>query len=396
MRPDQVFRPHESSMPDLTPQPLDAPASDLQKKALKAELAALALLLSARVAPRMAAPIAKWGFGVELGAAGEVIGVAPLAATNLLPQPFGFTPAEAFGLAPNFYLPPGIGGLPEFIPGAKEQNALQKSRNTRPVFETRSSDEEIAAAAAQNFAPDRLSQLIAQMQGGYNPFGFRNLAVGRRLLQIELDKSLAQQPKAPPLQNTAQPDLSREHALAPPGVPTTPLPRQFEYPFFSSDVPLTTQRQIEMLYAMANSSDRGIHLIIKGRQQEFLDRLNFLREVRAAELAVIRAFTPFPVVDEQGREIVDNPQGPTQQPGSVNPIAYAPFGANYPSTSPEELGRVRRRGPDGRFVPGSEPAIPLSTRPPGDTPGQAEWNLPKVPPSAQFPDNFFAHLHGDP
>lgn len=105
-------------------QPLlpNLPTIEQQKENLKTGLAIAGLLTIARAFPQTAAPIARYGFGVRLGAAGQVIGFNPLAVTNLLPFPFGFGRAKDFGQKPNYYLPPGSGKyLPDFIPGAEEQ-----------------------------------------------------------------------------------------------------------------------------------------------------------------------------------------------------------------------------------------------------------------------------------
>lgn len=82
-------------------------------------------VLAARFLPKpLRDPVLKYGLGLGTAAETGAITAGPAAFSNLLPAPFGFAPAETFGLAPNFYLPNGIASeLPTIIPGVKEQRA---------------------------------------------------------------------------------------------------------------------------------------------------------------------------------------------------------------------------------------------------------------------------------
>lgn len=104
----------------LLPQP-PGPDSDTTKAAT----AFLALALGVRLFPETLKPVGKFGLGLSVKpGTPNPVKVGPLALLNLLPQPFGFTPATTFGLAPNFYLPSTMeNNLPGFIPGVNEQRA---------------------------------------------------------------------------------------------------------------------------------------------------------------------------------------------------------------------------------------------------------------------------------
>lgn len=121
------------------------PDQFVEQKRIAAALFAAAL--AARVSPTIARPVAKYGLGVELNAAGEVVGFGPLAATNVAPQPLGIVPPQVYGLEPDFYLPSGAYKvLPDFVPGVAHQRAknppqiapaLPERKAPNPVFQFR-------------------------------------------------------------------------------------------------------------------------------------------------------------------------------------------------------------------------------------------------------------------
>jgi hypothetical protein len=109
--------------------PLFGPQVDLEDPGTKSAAALGLVIIVGRVAPGLAGRAARLLSGTTMTAEGAVE-IGPLFILNALPQPFGFVPAERFGLPPNYYLPPGSSQfVPPFAPGAKEQGVEDAQNN---------------------------------------------------------------------------------------------------------------------------------------------------------------------------------------------------------------------------------------------------------------------------
>jgi len=108
-------------------------ASKTGKDVAKVTGIVIGVALVARVAPGAAGrALAKYGGGFEKSAVTGELSSGPLLATNLLPAPFGFAPADLYGLKPNYYLPAGSSRfVPEFFDpigfGFKQQRAEDRA-----------------------------------------------------------------------------------------------------------------------------------------------------------------------------------------------------------------------------------------------------------------------------
>lgn len=396
--------------------PLDAPATKLQQDTAKALAAILALLTAARAVPRAAAPIARYGFGVELGLLGEVIGANPLAGTNLLPQPFGFVPPQVYGLPPNYYIPADI-NPPGFFPGAEEELAEREANKQRQQKE---SDRAFADALAQSrgvpltrkFLEDELAKLREQV----SPPGYSNPPRAAMRLQNVLDTFAA--PMQPP--------------NATPVAPVRPPRSGYTYDFIGTvESPYTLQQQLRYYLELEDKLANTPGLIpLTPEEVAHLDALirtikkltnvgttpgNLIEQAAAA--AAAKALKQ--AQDRQRYGLAPIPGGPVQPgfpvqprlpfapaPHAVQPTlppVVAPLAPAVPGASPQPTQPTiggpgsgnpgQSRGPDGRFIPNPSTIPPEG---PGNTPGQQRYNPQHTSPSAPTPDNFFAHLHGDP
>lgn len=194
MRAGSASGPLKGGMADFTLLPLFPLEEKHNQEVLKVAGIIAALGIAARVAPATARPIAKYGIGVELGVAGEIVGLTPLSATNLLPQPFGFVPARVYGLEPNFYLTPGLAkDLPTFIPGVPEQRAVDNAPKPQtPAAHLNTVDQQKVEAALANFGSEKLAEFLAQYKAGANPFQLTNPAAGAGVIEAELASREAQ------------------------------------------------------------------------------------------------------------------------------------------------------------------------------------------------------------
>jgi hypothetical protein len=325
-----------------------------------------------------------------------VIGADALAILNLAPIPFGLVPAQQYGLKPNYYLPRGL-GLPEIIPGAKEQNEEDRRRRMADTANVFATDREIAYAAARNFSPQRLQELINQTESGSNPLKFAERTVGLRHLKIEQAK-VAQQDAAAQQQ---QPNN------------TQPQPEIWQW----ADRPLRK----ELAVAAAAGDFVGLLIGLTPRQASFIgDALiheQFRRE-RAQTRELPENSSSFPLIVQQAfifTDIAGLIAGlPPQTAEAISTIigSHVLF-----SLTPEELAadaaRKKKAAQPPVQSPGSPGAPPEPGTPPskpvegsGGTPGTpvapgmgpSEYDLkyPVVPPSAPFPDHFFSFKKNDP
>jgi hypothetical protein len=164
-RPDSVRCPAGRVEGAALAGPIQPLLPDLEHKEdeerLKLGALILALAATARVAPVFSRPFARALFGVELGAAGEITGLNPLAVTYLAPQPFGIVNPAIYGLKPNYYIPRGTAkDLPSFLPGVKEQRALE----THPVAEPASPLD--PKTAARKLTPAEYGIILDQLGNG--------------------------------------------------------------------------------------------------------------------------------------------------------------------------------------------------------------------------------------
>jgi hypothetical protein len=152
----------------------------------KAAAGFLAALVALRVAPQALGKVGKYAIGIDAGPAGQLIG-SPFAGMNALPQPFGFVPATNYGLAPNFYLPPGIASeLPAILPGVSEQRAEEAAAAEAAAKARDDLARRNAPLNTDNFGIDALKALRQIATGPDGPARFADPAATVAAIDIAL------------------------------------------------------------------------------------------------------------------------------------------------------------------------------------------------------------------
>lgn len=337
-------------------------------------IAAAALLaagIAARVAPQTAAPIARYGLGIELGPTGSPVGLSPLAVGYLAPQPFGFVPASVYGLEKDFYLTPGIAkSLPDFLPGVSEARAKAIPPAGVTTAEVEAEDRRKAAVAGNPYQQFGPAPPDYQRYGGASPDQFTTLS---DLANQGVLKGGSDQP--------ASANVTEGKDVAQPKQSTAVDRVQAEFDYWFTTSQNLEQTQLADYYAQfsqeVQAAPQGSAYVLAAARLNALKAVIYQRQINPA------SFGPALPTASTGQTAV---QGTAPAPPSVPPI----LGSGG-------TGRAEAKREDGT-VPGGfgGPVVPPLTNTPGGTPGQPNWQHSSPDPSAMFPDSFFAHRHGDP
>lgn len=342
MRPGGFFLEPLISVSGLTD-----PNQFTEQKKVAAALALAAL--AARVSPTLARPVARYGLGVELGAAGEVIGVTPLVGTNLLPQPLGFAPPSVFGLEPDFYLPSGAYRvLPDIVPGV----AAQRAKAPRP---------------SSTIAPDRPP--VNEF------FRFRPLRPGEDRYARDVSDPGTEPPAVVPPVVSVGPVLpGGNNEVATQG--TTAADRERAAAFAEAALRYSTQ-PVAAIESKLKAVAQTIQNPPEGFSAPYFEGF-YAGLIDALNVSTANTANGFP-----GRV----PTQPVAPVGTPQPPPIIGSGGT---------GTAGPVGPGGNYPPGTQLPAPGSPTAPGNTPGQGSYGNPGRLNSGNFPDGFFAKKHGDP